>query len=154
MKKKKAVDYSIGFSARFWLLLGSRQYTKTGRDNYTYQDLSYRELGDLFGSVTKRAIHKWVKGDNLPSIHNLNIISDDLNVSLDFLVKGIGNLNDKGPHENTEETLILLMKGLSKDQKMELLNSALKLNLEPVDANTKTKKQTELALIPTVKDLE
>ena len=48
--------------------------------------LSVRELQMLFGFSTPQAIYKWLRGDAMPTLDNLVILADILNVTLDEIV--------------------------------------------------------------------
>ena len=49
-------------------------------------NISKRELQNTLGFSTPQAIYKWVRGVNMPTLDNLVIIADVLNVTLDDIV--------------------------------------------------------------------
>lgn len=48
--------------------------------------LSVRDMQMAFGFSTPQAIYKWIHGTALPSIDNLVILADMLNVTMDEIV--------------------------------------------------------------------
>lgn len=48
-------------------------------------DLSYRDIQNACG-VSFQAVYKWLRGANLPSIDNLVILADMLDVTIDDLL--------------------------------------------------------------------
>ncbi|MCR5836714.1 MAG: helix-turn-helix domain-containing protein [Lachnospiraceae bacterium] len=48
--------------------------------------LSVRDIQDIFGFATPNAIYKWQKGDTLPTIDNLVVLSTVLGVSVDEII--------------------------------------------------------------------
>ena len=51
------------------------------KNNYKVKDIQ-----KIFGFGTTQAIYKWFRGDSIPSIDNLVIISSMCNVSIDDLI--------------------------------------------------------------------
>ena len=48
--------------------------------------LTVRDMQMAFGFLTPQAIYKWIHGTALPSIDNLIILADMLNVTMDEIV--------------------------------------------------------------------
>ena len=48
--------------------------------------LSVRDLQTIFGFATPQAIYKWIHGTTLPTIDNLVILADVLDVSMDEII--------------------------------------------------------------------
>ena len=48
--------------------------------------ISVREMQDVFGFGTPQAIYKWQKGDSLPTVDNLVMLSGLLDVPIDEIL--------------------------------------------------------------------
>ena len=49
-------------------------------------DISVASLRDILGLSTTNAIYKWFRGDTLPTLDNMVILSSVLNVSLNDMI--------------------------------------------------------------------
>ncbi len=45
-----------------------------------------KEIKELLGLSTTKAIYKWLKGENLPTVDNLVILADTFNITVDELL--------------------------------------------------------------------
>ena len=50
------------------------------------RDLTVADMQDVLGFSTPQAIYKWLNGKNLPTIDNLVILADMLNVSVSEII--------------------------------------------------------------------
>ncbi|MGL6198380.1 MAG: helix-turn-helix domain-containing protein [Lachnospiraceae bacterium] len=50
------------------------------------RDISVTALRDILGFSTTNAIYKWFRGDSLPTLDNMVILSSVLNVSLNDMI--------------------------------------------------------------------
>ena len=48
--------------------------------------LSVRELQEIFGFSTPQAIYKWQRGDALPTLDNMTVLSRVLGVSIEEII--------------------------------------------------------------------
>ena len=48
--------------------------------------MTVRQMQEVFGFATPQAIYKWIHGTALPTIHNLVILAEILNVTMDEIV--------------------------------------------------------------------
>ena len=48
--------------------------------------MTVREMQEVFGFATPQAIYKWIHGTALPTIDNLVILAEMLNVTMDEIV--------------------------------------------------------------------
>ncbi len=66
---------------------------KIGKSILDYRkknDLSQEQLANKIG-ITRQAISKWEQEKGAPDIENLILLSDEMNISLDNLIKGNSN---------------------------------------------------------------
>jgi len=67
---------------------------KIGKSILDYRkknNLSQEQLANKIG-ITRQAISKWEQEKGAPDIENLILLSDEMNISLDNLIKGNSNL--------------------------------------------------------------
>jgi len=152
MTKSKTANYSKGFSSRFRELLKRKIYVDKNGVEKTYLGKSYRELGLIFGGVTKRAIHKWLKDDTLPGGPNLIIIKNELNTTLDYLMEGSGPISVHDNMDSADDTLLFLIKKLNENDKNKIISKIFQSILEKSTDSESVTKQAKLALLPTNKD--
>ena len=60
-------------------------------------NLSQEQLANKI-SVTRQAISKWEQEKGVPDIENLILLSDEMNISLDNLIKGNSNIKKRIIH--------------------------------------------------------
>ncbi|OQR53120.1 helix-turn-helix domain-containing protein [Bacillus sp. CDB3] len=60
-------------------------------------NLSQEQLANKIG-VTRQAISKWEQEKGVPDIENLILLSDEMNISLDNLLKGNSNIKKRIIH--------------------------------------------------------
>jgi transcriptional regulator with XRE-family HTH domain len=62
---------------------------KTGeniKEIFKENNYKVKDIQKIFGFGTTQAIYKWFRGDSIPSIDNLIIISSICNVSIDNII--------------------------------------------------------------------
>lgn len=63
--------------------------TKTGntiKDIMNKQNIKVKDIQNLFGFNTPSCIYKWINGETLPTIDNLVILADFLNVGIEQII--------------------------------------------------------------------
>ncbi|MEQ6355438.1 helix-turn-helix domain-containing protein [Lysinibacillus sp. M3] len=71
-------------------------------DYRKHNNLSQEQLANKIG-VTRQAISKWEQEKGAPDIENLILLSDEMNISLDNLIKG--DINIKKQIVNNEKSV-------------------------------------------------
>ena len=86
---KAAVPAKADRDQRTGMIIPTIDMINTGRNILRLrkqQNLSVRDLQDIFGLVTPQAIYKWQRGSALPSLDNLVVLSAVFGVSIDDIL--------------------------------------------------------------------
>ncbi|MDE6035466.1 MAG: helix-turn-helix domain-containing protein [Ruminococcus sp.] len=71
--------------------------------------------------ISQNAIGKWKKGEKYPSVDNLKIIADYLEVSMDYLLTGKETTSETNRLTENEKELLNIFNQLSEREQLKLI---------------------------------
>lgn len=136
--RKEATEYSVNMKE-----FGER-FKKVCED----KNITVKELNEFFGfKEDNRTVYRWWRGERYPKEEYLNALSEEFDISIDYLMNGKENISIE-EHQEIIDSLEEMFfsqdeECLSMEESIELYEHSLKLALEELDPNIKKRFPTK-----------